>query len=98
MVVWARQTVTQVLWALGRPNEDWRGWYRLFRHGRFIEEVINRILLRETLQHVGAEGLYVVGGDGVQVWRDSQTMEGMSWLKCPRIPFGKQASSGRNVW
>lgn len=52
-VVWARQTVTQVLWALGRPNEDWRGWYRLFRHGRFIEEVVNRILLRETLQHVG---------------------------------------------
>jgi hypothetical protein len=86
LVVWARHTVTQLLWALGVQEEDWSGWYRLFSHGRFIEEAVNRILLRETLQHVGPEEVYVIGADGVQVWRDSQTMEGTSWLKCPRTP------------
>jgi hypothetical protein len=89
LVVWARHTVTQLLWALGMENEDWSGWYRLFSQGRFIEEAVNRILLRETLRHVGAEELYVVGADGVQVWRDSQKLEGTSWLKCPRTPVWK---------
>lgn len=86
VVVWARHTVTQLLWALGVQNEDWSGWYRLFSHGRFIEEAVKRILLRETLQDVEPEELYGVGADGVQGWRDSQKMEGTSWLKCRRTP------------
>jgi hypothetical protein len=86
VVVWARHTVTQLLWALGVQNEDWSGWYRLFSRGRFKEEAVNKVLLRETLRHVTAQDLYVIGGDGVQVWRDSQKMEGTSWLKCPRTP------------
>ena len=85
-VVWARHTVRQLLWALGVQNEDWSGWYRLFSHGRFAEAVVNQVLLRETLRHVGPDELYVVGVDGVQVWRDSRTMEGTSWLKGPRSP------------
>lgn len=89
LVVWARHTVTQLLWALGVQAEDWSGWYRLFSHGRFSEEAVNGILLRETLRHVAAEEVYVVGADGVQVWRDSQKMEGTSWLKCPRTPVWK---------
>src|SRR4051812_24679008 len=59
LVVWARHTVTQLLWALGVQEEDWSGWYRLFSRGRFEEEGVNRILLRETLQQVGPEELYV---------------------------------------
>jgi hypothetical protein len=86
LVVWARHTVTQLLWALGVQNEDWSGWYRLFSRGRFVEEAVNRVLLRETLREVEPDELYVVGVDGVQVWRDSQKMEGTSWLKCPRTP------------
>lgn len=89
LVVWARHTVTQLLWALGVQDEDWSGWYRLFSHGRFMEERVNRILLGETLRHVAPEEVYVVGADGVQVWRDSQKMEGTSWLKCPRTPVWK---------
>jgi hypothetical protein len=86
LVVWARHTVTQLLWALGVQEEDWSAWYRLFSRGRFVEEAVNRVLLRESLRHVGAQDLYVVGVDGVQVWRDSQKMEGTSWLKCGRTP------------
>jgi hypothetical protein len=89
LVVWARHTVTALLWALGVQEEDWSGWYRLFSRGRFAEERVNEVLLRETLQHVAAEELYVVGADGTQVWRDSRTMEGTSWLKCPRTPAWK---------
>ncbi len=85
-VVWARHTVTQLLWALGIQNEDWSAWYRLFSRGRFQEEAVNGVLLRETLRHVAPEALYVIGGDGVQIWRDSRKMEGTSWLKCPRTP------------
>ncbi len=86
LVVWARHTVTQLLWALGVQNEDWSAWYRVFSRGRFREEAVSGVLLGETLRHVPPDELYVVGADGVQVWRDSQTLEGTSWLKCPRTP------------
>lgn len=86
VVVWARHTVTQLLWALGIQNEDWSAWYRLFSRGRFHEEGVNSVLLRETLRHVAPTDVYVIGGDGVQIWRDSHKMEGTSWLKCPRTP------------
>ncbi len=86
VVVWARHTVTQLLWTLGIQNEDWSAWYRLFSRGRFQEEAVNRVLMRETLRHVTPEDLYVIGGDGVQIWRDSRKMEGTSWLECPRTP------------
>jgi hypothetical protein len=86
LIVWARHTVTALLWALGVQEEDWSAWYRLFSRGRFAEEAVNQVLLRETLRHVGPDELYVVGVDGVQVWRDSRTMEGTSWLKCARTP------------
>src|SRR5262245_17169879 len=86
LVVWARHTITQLLWALGVQDADWSAWYRLFSRGRFAEEAVNGVLVRETLRHVEPDELYVVGVDGVQVWRDSRTMEGTSWLKCPRTP------------
>src|SRR5512141_824222 len=75
VVVWARHTVTQLLWALGIQNEDWSAWYRLFSRARFEEEAVNRVLFRETLRQVAPEALYVIGGDGVQIWRDSRKME-----------------------
>jgi hypothetical protein len=84
--VWARHTVTQLLGALGIQNEDWSAWYRLFRRERFHEAAVNEVLFGETLRHVAPNNLYVIGGDGVPIWRDSRKMEGTSWLKCPRTP------------
>jgi hypothetical protein len=40
----------------------------------------------QTWEQVQATGLYVVGIDSTSVPRDSQQMEGTSWLKCPRNP------------
>ena len=86
IIVFNGHRVTDLLRSLGLVAEDWSAWYRLFSRGRYREEAVSGVLLSETLRHVGPEELYVVGADGVQVWRDSQTLEGTSWLKCPRTP------------
>jgi hypothetical protein len=78
--------VTEVLIAMGLSGGPWSAWYRLFSRGRFDEEVITRQLFQETLRHVERDDVYVVGGDGTQIARDSDRMEGSSWLKCPRNP------------
>jgi hypothetical protein len=82
----ARHTVTQALMALGLTDADWSGWYRLFSRKRFDEATLAECLLRETLVHVPAEQVYVVGVDGIQVPRSSLKMPGTSWLKAPRTP------------
>jgi hypothetical protein len=79
--------VTDVVRAIGCREEDWSAWYRVFQEpGRFAEEKAGAILLRETLEEVEVEGLYTVAVDSTSVARDSQKMEGTSWLKCPRNP------------
>ena len=78
--------VTQVLVAMGLGSEPWSAWYRLFSRERFNADAVARQLFRETLWHVEEDELYVVGGDGTQIARDSKQMEGTSWLKCPRNP------------
>lgn len=84
--VLARHTVTQLLMALGMTEADWSGWYRLFSQRRFGYEQACGVLLRETLQHVGEDELYVVGGDSTQTPRSSRKMEGAGWLRNPRTP------------
>jgi hypothetical protein len=90
LMTFTRHTVTQVLVAMGLGHEPWSAWYRLFSHERFDEAAVTRQLFRETLRHVAPEDVYVVGGDGTQIARDSRKMEGTSWLKCPRNPAFKR--------
>ena len=83
----SKHQVSDVLRAVGLVGEDWRAWYRVFeKPRRFVEEQAGEILLRASLVHVGADEPYGVGVDTPQVWRDSQKMEGPSWLKCGRHP------------
>ena len=77
--------VSDLLRGLRLVEEDWTAWYRLYQR-RFNEGLVGGILLRQTLRHVGAEELYVIGVDCTQVPRDSYKMEGTSWLKCARNP------------
>jgi hypothetical protein len=86
LLVFGRHTVTQQLMSLGLTEEDWSAWYRLFSAGRFDAERSSRVLVRETLQHVGADEVYVVAGDGTQTPRSSATMEGVGWLRNLRTP------------
>jgi hypothetical protein len=81
-----RHTVTQLMLTLGLTDADWSASYRMFSRERFDVEVLARCLLRETLEHVAEEELYVVGTDGVQVPRSSHRMPGTGWLKAPRTP------------
>ncbi len=86
VMTFGRHTLTQVLVSMGLEGDPWSAWYRMLSQGRFDEEAVTAVLFRETLEHVRPEAVYVVGGDGTQVARDSRKMEGTSWLKCPRNP------------
>ena len=86
IMTFGRHTLSQVLVAMGLEADPWSPWYRMFSQGRFDEEAVTAVLFQETLEHVGPDELYVVGGDGTQIARDSRKMEGTSWLKCPRNP------------
>jgi hypothetical protein len=84
LFVFARHTVTQSLWALGVMGGDWSAWYRLFSRPRFEEVELAHHLFGETLPHVRAEEVYVVGVDATQVPRTSLKMPGTSWLRALR--------------
>jgi len=86
IMTFTRHTVTQVIVAMGLAGEPHNAWYRLLNGKRFDEAAVAERLLGETLAHVEPDEIYVVGGDGTQVARDSQKMEGSGWLKCPRNP------------
>lgn len=92
MLAFGQHRVTDLLRGIGCTEEDWSAWYRVFQEaGRFKEEEAGAILLRETLEEVEAEGLYAVAVDSTQIARDSQQMEGTSWLKSPRNPAWKMS-------
>jgi len=86
LFVFARHTITQLIMALGHTEQDWSSWYRLFSAGRFVYEKASEILFRETLCHVKADDVYVVGGDGTQTPRSSGKLEGAGWLRNLRTP------------
>jgi len=52
IMVFSRHTVTQVLVALGLNEQDWTSWDRVFKQ-RFQAEPAARVLLAESLKHVG---------------------------------------------
>ena len=98
VMAFGRHTVAQLLMVLGQNEEDWSGWYRVFSQGRFEEEAAGRVLVEETLKHVGPEEVYVVGGDGVQVPRCGTHIEGVGWLKAPRTPPFKPGIHRAQRW
>lgn len=86
LFVLARHTITQLIMALGMSGADWSAWYRLFSAKRFSYEKASAVLFGETLQHVGADECYVVGGDSTQTPRSSRKLEGSGWLRNLRTP------------
>lgn len=98
LVVFARHTVTQLLMSVGQTETDWSGWYRLFSQRRFPYERASEVLFGETLQHVGADELYVVAGDSSQTRRSSRKMEGAHWLHNPQSPVFKRGIHIAQRW
>ena len=86
LFVFGRHTVTQMLMSLGMNEQDWSAWYRLFSAERFKYEAASEGLLRESLQYVKANEVYVVAGDATQTPRSSRKMEGAGWLRNMRTP------------
>jgi hypothetical protein len=98
LFVFGRHTVTQQLQSLGLNEEDWSAWYRVFSEGRFEAERCSEVLVAESLQHVGANELYVVAGDGTQTPRTGSKIEGVGWLKNPRTPAFKVGIHRAQRW
>lgn len=98
VMAFGRHTVTQLLMGLGLTERDWSAWYRLFSQRRFKGEQAAAVVLKETLRHVGADEVYVVGVDGTQTPRCSGKMEGVSWLVCPRTPAFKPGVHHAQRW
>lgn len=79
--------ITDLLRSVGLVEEDWTAWYRLLQKpSRMAEERLGAVLVEQTWQQVGEEGVYGVGIDSTSVPRHSRHMEGTSWHKCPRNP------------
>lgn len=98
IIVFARHTVTQLLMGIGQTEVDWSSWYRLFSRGRFPYDAASAVVFRETLQHVKADELYVVAGDGTQTRRSSRKMEGAHWLHNPQSPVFKRGIHIAQRW
>jgi hypothetical protein len=98
LLVFARHTVTQMLWTLGLNEADWSAWYRLFSEGRFQVDQASSVLLAETLKHVREDEIYVVAGDGTQTLRSSGKMEGVGWLRNMRTPPFKIGIHHAQCW
>ena len=98
IVVFARHTVTQLLISIGFTDEDWSSWYRLFSQERFRYDAASAVMLKESLQHVAEDEVYVVAGDGTQTPRSSKKMEGAHWLHNPQSPVFKRGIHIAQRW
>lgn len=86
LFVFGRHTITQLLMSLGLNEQDWSAWYRVFSEERFKYDKASEGLLKESLQYVAQDEVYVVVGDATQTPRSSRKMEGAGWLRNPRTP------------
>lgn len=98
IIVFARHTITQMLMSIGRTDEDWSRWYRLFSCERFNYDKASELLIQESLKHVSADDVYVVAGDGTQTRRSSRKMEGAHWLHNPQSPVFKRGIHIAQRW
>ena len=98
LFAFGRHTLTQLLMNQGIVAEDISAWYRLFSKRRFREEAAAAILLGESLKHVGADDLYVVGGDATQTPRSSRKIEGTGYLVNHRTPPFKRGIHLAQRW
>jgi len=98
LVVFARHTITQILFSLGLTEQDWSSWYRLYSQRRFPYEAASKVLFEQSLQHIGPEEVYVVAGDGTQTRRSSRKIEGAHWLHNPQSPVFKRGIHIAQRW
>lgn len=91
-LAFTRHTITQLLLALGKEDQDWSAWYRLFSWGRFPYAQASRELLRQSLAH--SRDLFVIATDVTTIPRTGKRMRGAAWLHgcrtrgMPFLPVG----------
>jgi hypothetical protein len=81
-----RQTLTQVLVALGLGAHDWSAWYRLFNRERVRVPVLQRQVVRALVAQLAPGAPLVVALDATQLPRSSWRFPGVGWTRAPRAP------------
>ena len=93
-----RHTITQLLLALGRGQDDWSAWYRLFNVPRIAVERLQAILVAEVAQHLPADGIFPVVLDATHLPRSSHRFPGSGWIRAPRSPAWKPGLQRGQRW
>ena len=89
-----RHTITQLLVALGRGQDDWSAWYRLFNVPRIAIERLQAVVVAQVARHLPAAGVFPVVLDATQLPRSSRRFPGSGWIRSPRSPAWKPGLHG----
>lgn len=81
-----RQTLTQVVVALGLGDQDWSAWHRLFNRERVRIGVLQRQVVRTLVAQLAPGAPLVVALDATQLPRSSWRFPGVGWTRAPRAP------------
>jgi hypothetical protein len=93
-----RHTITQLLVALGRGQDDWSAWYRLFNVPRVALDRLQVILVAEVARHLPANEVFPVVLDATQLPRSGRRFPGSGWVRAPRSPAWKPGLHGGQRW
>jgi hypothetical protein len=89
LVTLGRQTLSQVVVAIGAGQQEWSPWYRLLSRSRLRTPVLQRQVLTTLVGHLGPTDPLVVVLDATQVPRSSRRFPGVGWSKAIRSPHWK---------
>jgi hypothetical protein len=81
-----RQTLTQILVALGGGDQDWSAWHRLFSRHRVRSAVLQRQVVQTLVDRLAPDAPLVVALDATQLPRSSWRFPGVGWTRAPRSP------------
>lgn len=81
-----RQTITQLLVALGVGGLDWTAWYRLFNRARIDVDALQATLLAQVVAGFPDEAAIAAAVDGTQLPRSSRRFPGSGLTVSPRSP------------
>ncbi|MFM9107244.1 MAG: hypothetical protein ACKOWF_11175, partial [Chloroflexota bacterium] len=98
VLTFGRHTVTRALAALGRTEQDWTAWHRLFSRARFDPDAAGRALVTETRPFVPAADPYVAAVDTTILSRHSRRLPGGSWWRAAgAAPFARGLRRGQRL-
>jgi hypothetical protein len=86
ILAFGRRTVSGMLVASGRQNEDWSSTYRLFECGRINTKALFAPAREAVLEHLGNEGPLYTMIDDTLIRKRGHKINGTAWKRDPLGP------------